>query len=96
MERLSLVAIVTAKLGHKDFVRAEIEKLIPITRLEAGCLNYNLYEDNQNPNRFVLLENWESHALWQDHMNSEHMKRYSDVTRDAVENWELIELTEID
>ena len=96
MEKLSLVAIVTANPDQKDFVKAEIEKLIPLTRVEKGCINYNFFVDNKKPNRFLLQENWETHALWQDHMNSPHMKNYSEVTKDAVEDWELIELTQLD
>ena len=29
-------------------------------------------------------------------MNNEHMTLYSEVTKDAVESWELIELTQVD
>ena len=96
MKKLSLVAIVTAKQGEKDFIKKEIEKLIPITRKENGCINYNFFIDNKNDHRFLLQENWESYDLWQDHMNNDHMKNYSEVTKDAVETWELIELTQVD
>ena len=96
MDKLSLVAIVIAKENKKDFIEKEIQKLSPITRKESGCLNYNLFIDNKNPNRFVLEENWESYDAWQAHMNNAHMTNYSEVTKDAVESWELIELTQID
>ena len=95
MEKLSLVAIVIAKDGHKDTVKKEIEKLIPLTRKEEGNVNYNLFIDNKNENRFLLQENWENYDLWQLHMNSEHIKKYTEVTKEIVESWELIELTQI-
>ena len=94
--KLSLIAIVISKDGKDTFIKSEIEKLIPLTRKEAGCLNYNLFIDNKDKNRFVLYENWESHDLWQDHMNSAHMQNYSTVTENDVASWELIELTQID
>lgn len=96
MGQLNLVAIVTAKEAQKAFVKEEIQKLIPITREEKGCLHYHLFVDNKKPNRFVLEEEWETHAMWQDHMNSPHMQNYSKVTKDAVDDWELIELTRLD
>ena len=96
MKKLSLTAIVVAKENHREVVQKEIEKLIPLTRKEKGCINYNLFVDNKDANRFVLQENWETHELWQDHMNSAHMKNYSEVTKDIVKSWELIELTQID
>ncbi len=39
---LSLVAIIKAKEGKQDFVKEELMKLIPPTRKEKGCINYNL------------------------------------------------------
>ncbi len=96
MKTLSLVAIVKAKPEQREFVKEEILKLIPITRNEKGCNHYNLFEDNKDNSRFVLEENWASHEDWQAHMNNTHMKNYSEITKDAVENWELIELTQID
>ncbi len=96
MNTLSLVAIVKAKPEQKAFVKEEILKLIPITREEKGCNQYNLFEDHKDPSRFVLEENWASYEAWQAHMNNTHMKHYSEVTKDAVESWELIELTQVD
>lgn len=96
MKILSLVAIVKAKDGQGLFVKEEIMKLVPITRAEKGCIRYELFEDNKDKSRFVLEENWASYDEWQAHMNNEHIVRYSDETKDAVESWELIELTQID
>ncbi len=96
MKNLSLVAIVKAKPEQKEFIKNEIFKLIPITREEKGCINYNLFEDDRDSSRFVLQENWASYEDWQAHMNNDHMVNYIEVTKDAVENWELIELTQLD
>lgn len=96
MKKLSLVAIVKAKKGEEEFVKSEILKLIPITRAEKGCMNYNLFEDNKDETRFLLQENWETHADWQAHMDNTHMAAYSKATEKAVETWELIELSQID
>jgi quinol monooxygenase YgiN len=53
---------------HSDFRRAE--KLIPITRAEEGCIQYDLHQDNEEPAHFLFYENWASRELWQIHMNS--------------------------
>ncbi len=96
MKTLSLVAIVKSKPEQKEFVKSEILKLIPITRKEKGCNYYNLFEDNKDSSRFVLEENWDTYEDWQAHMNNTHMQNYSEATKDAVECWELIELTQVD
>ena len=96
MKELSLVAIVKAKPEQKAFVKEEIMKLIPITRNEKGCIHYHLYQDNKDDSRFILEENWASYEEWQAHMHNDHMENYSKVTKDAVESWELNELTKVD
>jgi len=32
-----------------DLVRAELEKLVPITRAEEGCVRYDLHQDDEDP-----------------------------------------------
>ncbi len=74
MAKLTIVANITAKAGTTDLVKAELEKLVPITRAEAGCLRYDLHQDNESPVHFMFYETWESRELWQKHMNAQHLK----------------------
>ncbi len=93
---LTILAQITAAAGHEDHVRRELEKLIPITRAERGCLQYDLHADNTKPGFFVFYETWESRALWQDHMNAPHLQAYMAATEGAVQDFTLNELTKID
>ncbi|MEM8570469.1 MAG: putative quinol monooxygenase [Pseudomonadota bacterium] len=90
---LTILAQITAAPGKEAFVRAELEKLIPITRAEAGCLQYDLHHDNENPGFFVFYENWENRELWQTHMNAPHLAAYMEATEGAVTNFVLNEMT---
>ena len=49
MSKLTIVAHIHANLDIIDLVRAELEKLIPITRAEQGYIQYDLHQDNDNP-----------------------------------------------
>ena len=69
MSKLTIVANIKAAPGKIDLVKAELEKLIPITRAEAGLL-YDLHQDD-NPAHFMFYENWESRELWQAHMSAQ-------------------------
>ena len=69
MSKLTIVAKIVAKEEKREFVKAELLKLIPITRAEKGNINYDLHQDNENPNLFLFHENWESRELWQELMN---------------------------
>ena len=92
---LTILAQITAAPGKEDLVRTELEKLVPITRAEAGCIQYDLHVDNENPGFFVFYENWESRELWQDHMNAPHLAAYMQATEGAVATFVLNELTKI-
>ena len=59
MAKLTIVANIKANSAKVELVKAELLKLVPITRSEAGCINYDLHQDNENPAHFVFYENWE-------------------------------------
>lgn len=90
---LTVVAKILAKNEYRDLVKSELLKLIDITKAEAGCINYDLHQDNTNKNLFLFYENWESKALWQQHMNSSHIAKYAKATDGAVEEFTLNEMT---
>lgn len=92
---LTIVAHITAKAGQEALVRAELEKLVPITRGEAGAIQYDLHVDTENPGVFLFYENWESRALWQTHMSAPHLKHYMKATDGAVESFVLYEMAKI-
>lgn len=95
MVKLTIVANIKVKADHIDGVKAELEKLIPITRAEDGCIQYDLHQDNENPSHFLFYENWESRELWQTHMNNQHLKDYMAATDGMVEDFTLNEMTHI-
>ena len=90
--QLTIVARVLAKDEKRDLVKSELLKLIEVTRAEKGCINYDLHQDNENPNLFLFHENWESRDLWQQHMNNSHLADYMKATDSAIENFTLNEM----
>ncbi|WP_298555828.1 putative quinol monooxygenase [uncultured Algibacter sp.] len=90
---LTIVAKILAKDEHRDLVKSELLKLIDITKAEKGCVNYDLHQDNANKNLFLFYENWESRALWQQHMENTHLAEYVKATDGAVEEFTLNEMT---
>lgn len=95
MPKLTITGNILAKPDQIEQVKAELEKLIPITRAESGCLQYDLHQDNENPAYFMFYENWESRELWQTHMNAPHLAAYMEATNGAVEKFWLHEMTHI-
>ena len=95
MPKLTIVANIKAKPDTIELVKAELEKLIDITRSEKGGLQYDLHQDNENPAHFMFYENWESRELWQAHMNNQHLKDYLAATDGAIAEFTLNEMTHI-
>ncbi|WDE09197.1 antibiotic biosynthesis monooxygenase [Thalassomonas viridans] len=95
MTTLTIVANIIAKTDKIELVKAELLKLIDITRAEAGCINYDLHQDNENPAHFMFYENWQTRELWQQHMNNTHLADYMAATEGAVASFTLNEMTKI-
>lgn len=94
MSTLTIVANIHANPDKIELVKAELLKLIPITRAEEGCIQYDLHQDNDNPAHFLFFENWESRELWQVHMNAPHLAAYMQATEGAVAEFTLNEMTQ--
>jgi len=95
VSKLTIVANIHASPDKIELVKAELEKLIPITRAEKGCLQYDLHQDNENSAHFLFYENWESRELWQVHMNASHLAAYKEATGGAVAEFTLNEMSHI-
>ena len=95
MTKLSVVANIKANPDQIDLVKAELGKLIAITRAETGCINYDLHQDNDNPAHFMFYEIWASRELWQTHMSAPHLAAYMEATDGAVAEFSLNEMTQI-
>ncbi|MCL6415518.1 antibiotic biosynthesis monooxygenase [Aestuariirhabdus sp. Z084] len=95
MSQLTIVANIIARADQVDLVKAELLKLIDVTRAEEGCINYDLHQDNENPAHFLFFENWQSRELWQTHMENQHLKDYLAAVEGAVDSFTLNEMTPI-
>ncbi|GLO62442.1 antibiotic biosynthesis monooxygenase [Vibrio sp. MACH09] len=95
MTALTIVANIIANEDKVEFVKAELLKLIDITRAEKGCITYDLHQNNENPAHFVFYENWESRELLQAHLESAHIAKYVAATEGLVKEFTLNEMTKV-
>lgn len=91
MTTLTIIATIVCKEEKIEFVKSEMIKLIDKTRAEKGCINYDLHQDNSNPAHFVFHENWESEALLEKHLESQHIADYVAATEGCIESFVIIE-----
>jgi len=92
---LTILARILAKAEKQELVQTELLKLIEATRAEEGCINYDLHQDNENPNLFLFYENWASRELWQKHMEAAHLAAFKTATDGAIEELVINEMTNI-
>ncbi|WNM49789.1 putative quinol monooxygenase [Kitasatospora sp. CM 4170] len=65
--------MITTLPGRGSEQAAAFERLAPIVRAEPGCLQYDLHRVSGEPDRFVLIERWESEAALAAHDATPHM-----------------------
>ena len=76
MKTLTVIALIKARPGKEAALRAELLALIPITRQEPGCINYDLHIATDNPGQFVFYENWTSKQHLDDHLARPHLAAF--------------------
>lgn len=90
---LTVVANIYSVPEKVDLVKQELQKLIEPTLSEDGCIQYDLHQDNEDPNHFLFFEQWENRDLWQAHMKNDHLAAFLQATEGAVANLEIFEMT---
>lgn len=58
MTEIAVVALIVARPGEGEKLRAVLEGIVEPTRSEPGALQYDLHRDLKEPARFVFVERW--------------------------------------
>jgi len=81
-KQLTVFAIVKVKSNKAMQARQEMLKLVPLTRLEPGCINYDMHvsvgttpgtEYTEDPTLYMFYENWRSREDWDLHMQMPYL-----------------------
>ncbi len=63
----------------KDDGVAALQQLAGPSRLDAGNLRYELWQQNSRPNHFTLVEIWRDHAALEGHGVAAHTRTFRDL-----------------
>lgn len=94
-QKITIVAKILTKAEQRDFVKDELLKLVAHTKVEEGCIEYSLNQDNENSNLFFVYENWANREMLQKHLESVHFTKYVKTTDGATEDFIVNEMTHI-
>lgn len=70
---LPLVVLIETKEGCANQQIQAFKELQPLVLAEEGCLQYELTQDVNNENQFVLIEKWATQADLDAHSIAPHM-----------------------
>lgn len=88
--RIKIVGILTALPGKAGELQALLTDLQVSSRAEAGNLRWDIWQDQVNPDRFVLDELYASQDDVDAHLRTPHFKNYAGRVKDLAERTPLI------
>ena len=89
MSELFVVVGLKAKAGKEDELRRDLSVLVEPSRKEEGNVRYDLFKDQDEPGRFVFVEEWSSFETRTKH--HEHGADIQHFHADGVNNVEKTE-----
>ena len=90
---IHVVAIITAKPGHREAILEAFRANMPAVHAEAGCIEYGPaidadgrrpFQTKFGPDTFLVIEKWESLEHLKAHAASPHMAAYGAKTKDLI------------
>lgn len=79
-----VTAKITAQPGKRNNIISKAKDLIESTRLESGCISYNLYSSTEDDDVLVMLEQWKNQEVLDTHMQTEHFKAFGKGIKDIL------------
>lgn len=76
MSQVYLLAKIEAKPNHADSLLSLLENLVRDSRKEDGCITYELLQDKEQPELFVMREQWKSQAILEQHQKTPHFQNF--------------------
>ena len=92
----AVIAKITAKSGMEERLKGVLEALIAPTRQEAGCLHYELVQNQNEPRQFTFFEKWEDVPSLMAHAQAPHVVRARELRAEFLDGptdvtrWDIV------
>jgi quinol monooxygenase YgiN len=83
-KQITVIARLKAKPGLESRLEELAKALIEPTRAEAGCINYVLHRDLEDPAVYYFYENWRSQEDLNLHFQTPHLKRALEIAPEIL------------
>jgi len=84
--KINMIQVVAKNRVKEEYIEAFLKlarKLVEDTNTkDKGCIQYELFQDIQDPNVFTILEQWEDMDALKAHMGADHFTETMALTKD--------------
>jgi quinol monooxygenase YgiN len=75
-----------AKEGHEQQLSTLLNAMIIPSRNETGCLLYDIFQYENDPKKFIVIESWADEEALEGHKHSKHYLHYKEHYEVHTEN----------
>lgn len=72
-----VVATYTAQEGRGDELESHLKAMLGPSQAEPGCISYRVIRSDEDPDQFVIVEEYESPEAFEEHRNSPHFEQHA-------------------
>ena len=84
-DTVHVIARVRAREGKEEALKAVLTALVPPSRRELHCYQYDLLQSTTDPREFCFVEKWDGEQAVDAHGRSEHVAKAGAQMTDLVE-----------
>lgn len=81
---IKITAKHTVKENCADELIKVLKELVAKSRLEEGCISYNLYKDIDNEDTYTIIEEWHDIKSLHNHFQTAHFKTLTEKVKPYI------------
>lgn len=95
MSRLKIIASFSIKTENREELLISFRKVVDGTRKEIGCISYDLFEDKNDLQKYIILETWESEDHLDEHKKTDHYLTFKEEIKNKILSLDVVSLQQV-
>ena len=92
--KIYITAIIEAKSTQCQYVQNVLQHMVRETKKEEACLQYDLHQDNSDPNLFIFYEIWRDQQGLDRHNQQPYIKEFGTLVDSKLKKSPSIYITQ--
>ncbi len=81
---IHLIETIEAIAGKEKELAKALLELVPLSRKEEGCIRYDLFQEENAPETFMVFMSWTDHEALDKHNISPHIEVFVEKFEDVL------------